>query len=282
MAIQTRSIFLDGHFVKARENLIDSLSPGIIHGKGAFETMRVYNGKIFVLEEHFKRLVRGLKRFRIRSPYSTKQWEKYLYQTIKTNSLKEARIRLAVWRENRRLRIAIVCQDINPSWDRKYTKGIKAGISDIKRKRSRFSNVKSIDYSCFRQAFEEAKKRGYDEAVLLNNCNEVVEGSRTNIFIVKKGILYTPAVQCGCLNGITRQIVIQLARQHGVSCRVTVLTIRDLHSADEVFVTNSLIGISPVTTLSGRLIGQGKAGPLTRKLMNAYKTIVHSACPASR
>ena len=259
---------------------MDSLLPGVLQGQGVFETMRVYNGTIFSLAKHFDRLFRGLKLLKIPSPYSKKQWQKYLYQTIKVNSLKEARIRLAVWREKGKLRIAIVCQDFKDSLIRKDQMSLRAIISSVRRKKTQYSNIKSMDYLCFRQAFKEAKEQGFDEAILLNNRKEIVEGSRTNIFYIKKGILYTPAVKCGCLNGITRQIVLQCAHRLEIPNKVVTAHTQKLIRCDEAFVTNALIGVVPLTAVGDRLIGHGKAGLLTKKIMNAYNANVHSACPA--
>ena len=277
--MKTKSIFLDGQMVKARAELIDSLVPGVVAGKGVFETMRVYNGKIFSLDKHFDRLFRGLRLLKVRSSYSKKQLEVYLDRTIKANFLKEARIRLAVWREKGQLRIAVVCQDIRRCWVQKDQKGIRAVVSSVIRKKTQFSNIKSMDYHYFRQAFNEAKILGYDEAILLNNRQEIVEGSRTNIFYIRKGILYTPTVKCGCLNGITRQIVIQLARKLKIPTRAVAATIQTLLRSDEAFVTNSLIGVVPLVAVGNQTIGQGKTRPLTRKFMDAYNTNVHPPSP---
>lgn len=276
--MKIKSIFLDGQMVKARMELIDSLLPGVVAGKGVFETMRVYNGKVFSLDKHFDRLFRGLRLLKIRPSYSKRQMEIYLDRTIKANLLKEARIRLSIWKEKRQLRIAVVCQDIGRSWVKKDQKGIRAIVSNVIRKKTPFSNIKSMEYHCFRQAFNEAKEKGCDEAILLNHRQEIVEGSRTNIFYIKKGTLYTPMVKCGCLNGITRQIVIQLARKLKIPMRVVAANIRMLLRSDETFVTNSLIGIVPLAVVDNQMIGEGKIGPMTKELMDAYNTNVHSSC----
>jgi len=278
--MKTKSIFLDGQMIKARMEFIDSLAPGIVQGKGVFETMRVYSGKIYALQKHFDRLFRGLRLLGIRSPYTKKQWEQHLYQTINVNSLKEARIRLAVWREGGKLRIAIVCQDVKRDHPRKKQSGLKAMISGVRRNKTRYSNIKSMDYLCFRKAFKQAEEQGFDEAILMNNRGEIVEGSRTNVFFVKKGILYTPAVTCGCLNGITRQIVLQCARHLKITSKVTIVSPQKLIRSDEAFVTNSLIGVVPLIVVGVRVIGQGKPGQVTKKIMDVYSANVHSSCLA--
>lgn len=275
----SKALFLDGRMIRASDKLVESLTPGVVQGKGVFETMRVCGGAIFALEAHMIRLLQGLKTLNMRMPCSRKQLKKYLDRVIRVNHFKEARLRLAVWKEGRSLRLTIVGQDTVGYSAHKYKKGFKAVISDIQRKKTRFSHIKSMDYGCFRQAFMEARRRKCDEAILLNNCKEIVEGSRTNVFLIKKGVLYTPATRCGCLNGITRQIVISLARQMNISCRAVAVDVRRLQQADEAFVTNSLMGIMPLTVVAGKEIGRGEAGPLTQKLLRAYRSNVHSSCP---
>src|SRR3989338_2054323 len=185
--MQTKAIFLDGHMTRARAELIDSLTPGVVQGTGVFETMRVYQGTIVSLEEHFRRMSRGLKRLKIRSPYSEKKWKECLYQTIKINALANARIRLALWKERGVIRIAIVCQQLHGNRRGIRQKSFKAIVSDVPRKKTKFSDIKSIDYACFREAYQHAKKKACDEAVLLNSRGDIVEGSRTNIFYIKRG-----------------------------------------------------------------------------------------------
>ena len=278
--MKTRSLFLDGRMVRADAGLRNSLAPGIVVGKGVFETIRLYRGKILFWEDHRARLFNGLKTLKIKTPYSGKQLKRYLGRVIRANHFKGARLRLAVWKEGRRLRIAIVGQAFKGYPSDKYDKGFKAIVSGVPRKKTRFSHVKSMDYGCFHRAFMEAGQRQCDEAVLLNNRKELVEGSRTNLFFVKRNILYTPATRCGCLNGITRQRVIRSARQMGISCRTVAAGIRKLTQADEAFMTNSLMGIMPLTVINNKRIGRGTAGPLTRKLLSAYRTNAHSSCPA--
>jgi branched-chain amino acid aminotransferase len=271
--VKRKVIFLDGKMVKAGDALVDSLAPGVVEGRGVFETMRVHEGAIDDLNEHLGRLSRGLKAFKIRAPYSQKRLSQHLHQTIKDNGLSSARIRLAIWKEKRLLRIAIVCQPFKGYSDQQYKIGFKALVSDVKRAKARFSHIKSMDYGCFRKAFLEAQAKGYDEAILLNNKKEIVEGSRANIFFVWKGVLYTPSVKSGCLNGITRQQVIGCARKEKILCRAVAANISKVFKADEAFFTNSLMKIMPLTSVNGRTIGSGEPGAITRKLLSSY-------CPA--
>ncbi|MBN1869708.1 MAG: aminotransferase class IV [Candidatus Omnitrophica bacterium] len=272
-------IFLDGRMIKADTALMNSLEPGVIKGKGVFETMRVRGAEIENLKEHLGRLDRGLTFFKMRSPYAQEKLKFCLTHTLKANHLQGARVRLAVWRERRRLRMAIVCRRFEGYPRDKYRKGFNAVVSDIRRLKTRDFHIKSLNYRCFREAFIKAKAAGYDEAVLLNSRGKIIEGSRTNIFFVQKGTLYTPAVKEGCLNGITRQQVIQYARKAKIPFRAVAADVRRLFHADEAFVTNSLMGIMPLTSVGKRRIGAGSPGPVTRKLLDMYCRKSHSSCP---
>ncbi|OGX37184.1 MAG: hypothetical protein A3C36_00960 [Omnitrophica WOR_2 bacterium RIFCSPHIGHO2_02_FULL_52_10] len=311
--MNAKKIFLDGKLIDARKELLESLAPGIVKGKGVFETMRVKAWRIFVLENHMERLFRGLRTLNIKAPYSSKQLEQRLYGIIKVNGYKDARLRLAVWKNETRVHAAIVCQKYgnvrgrcrhprrshggnarlrHPAVCRSRSpdpqhfsgvsgRGISAVISGVRRPGTRYSHIKSLDYLCFRHAYAEALKNGFDEAILLNSRGKIVEGSRTNIFFVKDGILYTPAVSCGCLNGITRRMVMRLARRLGIPCKAVAADARGLLEADEAFVTNALLGVMPLTRVNGRAIGRGAAGPITEKLRKAYLTKLQLSCPAN-
>jgi len=263
--------------MEADKSLLESLTPGIVHARGVFETMRTYHGRIFAFDRHFKRMQRGCALYQIKIPFSKKKLGQYIYKLMKKGSLKEARIRVALWRDSgvrlslHGLHISIVCQPLRMPSRLKYEQGFKAIILEIRRNRTKFSHIKSMGYQLFRQALLEAKQRGFDEAILLDNKGIVVEGATTNIFFVKRGILYTPSVHCGCLNGITRQIITQCAQKTGIVCKRVMPKVRSYLAADEAFLTNSIVGVMPLTFLDGHPIGQGKVGPITLSLSQAYR-----------
>ena len=128
-----------------------------------------------------------------------------------------------------------------------------------------------MDYGLFREELLKARNSGYDEVVFLNKHGQLVEGATTNLFFVKNNILFTPAVACGCLNGITRQIIKQCASQAGIRCRPIRAGVSRLAQADEAFLTNSVIGVMPLTQLNGYWIGGGQTGPITFRLLQAYQ-----------
>ena len=272
-------IFLDGKMVKATAALVHALTPGVVEGEGAFETMRAAHAKAADVDEHLARLAKGLKLLKMRAPYSQTELARLLDRTVRANGSRQSRIRVSVWRQGRRVRVAIVCRPFSGYAEAQYKKGFKAIVSTVKRPRTRFAHVKSLDYGVFRRAALEAGRAKCDEAILLNSRGEVVEGSRSNVFFVKRGVLYTPAVRCGALNGITRRQVIRCAREGGIPFRAVAADVRRLLRADEAFVTNSLIGIMPLTVVDGRPVGSGRVGPVTRKLLSAHRKDAHSSCP---
>ena len=281
MPRRATTIYLDGQLVKADRDLMDALTPGCVARRGVFETMRTYQRAVFAWSEHLARMERGMRRLNIRPPCTRRQWHSHLQGLLRINQLTQARVRLAVWDDDKRSRAAIVVQPLKAYPGSQYRRGFHAIVSGIRRNRTRHSHIKSLDYGPFRRAFLEAKKQKRDEAILLNNRNELTEASRSNLFYVKRGDLHTPAVSCGCLNGITRQVVICLARQAGIPCKTVRAGLRRLTGADEAFLTNSLIGIMPLTAVGSGRIANGRPGTVTQKLRRSYQTFVHSSCPAT-
>jgi len=273
--MRKKFLFVDGVIIPAEQALIDSLSPWKLGGKGVFETMKVQRGKTIHLEQHLRRLTRGLNHLRIKNPYSKNKIKRYLELSLKKNKLKNASIRLTVWKEKSHVNCSIVIHPLTPFSLNQYRRGFKGMISSLKRnERSRFVSIKYIGYAPLMMAYQRVAARGKNEAILLNRKNEIVEGSRTNIFFVKNNILYTPALRCGCLNGITRQNVIKLASQMNIELKQIRAKVNDLLWADEAFLTNSLIGVMPMTSVKERKIGNGQIGPMTSKIMQEYKQMI--------
>ena len=268
-------IFLDYNFIPVDEKLLKRLTPGILKGRGVFETMRVYPaGKIFGLPEHLSRLKRGLKIFKMKSPLSEKQMKETLERIFALNHFTSARVRFMVWQDARRKKVhaALTASIYDPFPQAQYLKGFKANIFKTKLDESSLLKaVKSLDYVSFLRAYQRAKTQGYDEALLLNHRGELVEGSRSNVFFLKDGKLCTPALASGCLQGITRGRVIKIARQMKIQVKQVRTTPQALFNVDEAFLTNSLIEAMPLTAIEGRLVGNGRAGPVTLKILREYR-----------
>lgn len=272
MIRQGRSIFLDGQIIPTKEPLVASLSPWVLSGRGVFETMRSYHGKIFLVDEHLKRLFCGLEDLRIKVPYGGDEIKRYLSVVLESNKLKDARLRLTVWRGKTNVRISIIAWPYKAQEKEKYQKGFTAIISHIRQDTiTKRPNIKSIDYLFFLKAYRLAKVKGKDEAVLVNSQGFLVEGSRSNIFLVKDQGLYTPSLASGCLNGITRKTVLHIARGLKIKCREILVSPKDLFEAQEAFFTNSLIELMPLTAVNNKKIGRGTMGPITGRLLKAYR-----------
>ncbi len=267
------TIFLDKEFQDANAALLKSLTPGIVQGQGVFETMRVLDRKVLHCELHLGRLTRGLNFLKIRIPYSKNTIKNYLQKILEMNLYKNARIRLMVWAEKEKVRVGIIPQPYPIISSHQYKKGYKAIIASFTRPQTRLSHIKSLDYSIFHKAYQEAQAHHCDEAILLNSKGKVVEGSRTNIFFVKNQILYTPAVHCGCLNGITRQLVIQSARKIGIPYKTVQANADQLFTANEVFLTNALIGIMPLKRLNNKPLNHPKLNAITNNMCKMYNKL---------
>lgn len=270
-------IFLDGLMIPATNVLAQALTPGILSGRGVFETMRSYRGNIFALEEHLQRLFQSLEALGLQAPCSQKKMKFYLQETLRLNRLKNARLRLVIWRSKQGVRISIAAFSYKPALQRKYKQGFRAMFSDICRnERAQESRIKSINYLPLLLAHRQARAQKRDEAILLNRKGFLAEGSKTNIFFISQGILKTPHVACGCLEGITRQKVFQIADQQKIQYQQGHFLPQHLLEADEAFCTNSLIEIMPLTRVQGTKIGLGTVGLITKQIMSAYRRQVQN------
>ncbi len=227
--------------------------------------MRVANGKVVLLDAHLKRMSRGLKVLNLTPPKLFSAVPENIPRLLKVNRLQNACARLMVWQKAGRVHCAVISEPFKPLSARKYKEGFKALLTNGHR-RETSEPVKSLDYKIFRESLQKARAAGFDEALLVNRKNELVEGSRTNIFLVKDNCLLTPPIASGCLPGVTRQVVLSRARGLKIRCAAKTLNARDLFEADEAFLTNALLGIMPLTSVEGRWIGTCNPGPVTRRL----------------
>lgn len=264
-------LWLDGKLAEAKHSLLESLTPGVLKAKGVFETMRVSSGKVALLEAHLKRMSRGLKVLGIRRSMSYRTIPANIRQLLRVVSLTEARVRVMLWQKGAGVHCAIVAEALAPPSARQYKEGFKAILTNGHRRQTPVP-IKSLDYAIFREGLRKARAAGFDEALFVNRKNELVEGSRTNIFLVKDNVLLTPPIASGCLPGVTRQVVLARARKLKLRCVAKTLNAQDLSETDEAFVTNALLGIMPLTRLGSKQIGTGKPGPVTRRLCKAYQS----------
>lgn len=275
-------VFLNGKFVKAGEAKVSAFSRGFLYGEGVFETMRSYGGVIFKLDAHIKRLFYSSKQTYLNIPYGKDRLKTLVYLTLKKNSLKDAYVRIAVWRKeqgfgldfkSRGSEILLLAQPLKKSLKRVYKKGIRAALSGKTRKNvaSPISNIKSFNYLENIIARKKARLSGFDEIIFLNARGFISEASSSNIFVVKRGALITPPVKAGILCGIARGVVMALVKRCLFDVFERNINARELFRADEIFLTNSLSEIVPVVEVDGRRIGSGAPGELTRLLALLYR-----------
>jgi len=274
-------VFLNGALVPRSQAKISPFDLGFLYGYGLFETMRAYSGHIFRLNMHLERL-RGSAAL-LGIPLDALDIEKACYDTLTANKLRDARIRLTVSigegeaipepPKHPKSTVLIIALHYTPLSDEAYRKGFKAVVASTRQNsQSPLARLKTASWLNNILARTEAK--GADEAILLNERGFLCEGSTCNIFLISKGRLITPSVNSGCLPGITRQVVIELARERGIKFAERKVRLEELLRADEAFLSSSVIELMPLTEVNGKSIGSGKRGKITEGLMAAYRELV--------
>ncbi|WP_053958494.1 branched-chain-amino-acid transaminase [Sulfobacillus thermosulfidooxidans] len=282
-------IFFNGAMVPAAEARVSVFDHGFLYGDGIFEGIRAYEGRVFKLEEHLDRLFDSAKSILLDIPYTREELAEAVCQTVRENGLTDAYIRLVVSRGPGDLgldptkcsqpSVIIIADRIKLYPEELYQRGLELAAVSTRRPATDVLNpsIKSLNYLNNILAKIEANLRGLPEVVLLNHQGYVVEGTGDNIFIVRQGVLITPPTYAGILNGITRQVVIALAREMGITCREENITLHDLYTADECFLTGTAAEVIPAVMCDGRVIGTGHVGPITAKVLTAFRDYSRSS-----
>jgi branched-chain amino acid aminotransferase len=268
-------VYLNGNFIPEKEARINASGPGLLYGWGLFETMRAYKNKIIYLHEHLKRLKKSAHLACLKCPYSSIELKDIIHKTIEVNGLRDAYVRLTVWKAENGVDISVIVKKHKPYPVKKYERGIKVAVSSFRQNEESFlANLKTTGRLLYELSYLEAKKKGFEGSIILNNRGYVAEASRSNIFFVKDKALFTPALSCGCLEGITRRVVFDLAKKYNIKIYLGNFTLKDLYEADEVFFTNSLSGVVPVREVNKKIIGKGKCGRLTKFFTGKYNSLL--------
>lgn len=285
MALQ---IYISGKFYDKENAKVSVYDHGLLYGDGVFEGMRSYAGKVFRMKEHIDRLYESANAICLTIPMSKSDMEAAVYETLNKNALVDAYIRLVITRGAGSLgldpnqtsdpQIIIIADSIKLYPAEFYDKGLKiVTASTIRNHPAAFNpRVKSLNYLNNIMAKLEGLRAGCIEAVMLNHKGEVAECTGDNIFIVKHGVLMTPPKDAGILEGITRNAILDLAKSLGMTAFEQSMTRHDLYVADECFLTGSAAEVIPVIDIDGRSISDGKVGPITSKLIAAFKELVRS------
>lgn len=274
-------VFINGKFYDQDKARISVFDRSFLYGDAAFETMRGYAGRVFRLDRHLERLLKSLQVIYIRHKYTKKYLKDAVYRILKMNGLKSAYIRLVVTRGEGRFGIGymdefdpnliIVAKHFDGYPDRILLKGISAGIAGVQNEYSPLSRIKTANYLNLILARSDAKRAGFDEAILTNTKGSITEGATSNIFLVRSGALVTPSVDSGVLPGIARGVIIEIAGKLKIPVRERAVSRGELLRADEVFFTNSLAEVLPVTRIESMPIGQGVVGPVTKLFQISYQ-----------
>jgi branched-chain amino acid aminotransferase len=273
-------VWMGTEIVPMHEARVSVFDHSLLYGDGAFEGIRVYNGRIFKEREHIERLFESCRALHLEIPLSREEVSQAMHATLAANGItKDGYIRLLVTRGVGLLGIAITkaaCPQVIVIADKislyppeVYERGLRCIISSIHRNHPNAlsARVKSLNYLNNVMAKAEAHRAGADEAIMLTAQGTVAECTGDNIFLVRKGRLETPPASEGILEGITRAVVMELARRRGIPVTEKVLIRHDLYVADECFATGTAAEIIPITQIDGLVVGSGSAGPITAQLM---------------
>lgn len=268
-------VYINGEMVEEKDARISVFDSGFLLGDGLFETMRAYNGTIFALDSHLDRLIGAARVLELRNLPDKPELASACKQTVETNNLLEARVRLTVTRglpDGSTPTVVVTAVPFEGYNEELYEEGMSAiTLPGYRCSNSLLSAIKSISYLDSILARREAVASNSDEAILINEQGHVTEGSFTNIFAVKEGELYTPPIKEGLLPGITREFVIDIASRSDYRVHQHTMPVTEIFGFDELFLTNSLMEIMPLTKVDGNIIGNGKPGPVTKDLARLYK-----------
>ncbi len=282
----SQQIYINGEYFSREDAKISVYDHGLLYGDGVFEGMRIYGGKVFRLQQHLVRLWESAGSIALRIPISIEQLAADVNETVTRNGLVDGYIRLVITRGGGKLgldpfrcsdpQIIIIVDSITLYPETFYSEGLELVTASTIRNHPAALNprIKSLNYLNNILAKMEGLKAGCLEALMLNHKGEVAECTGDNIFIVKHGRLRTPPIDAGILEGITRNAVLELAAEAGIETAQESMTRHDIFIADECFLTGSAAEVIAVVKLDDRLIGDGKPGPITKGLNEAFRKLV--------
>lgn len=279
-------IYVDGEWLSRDTARVSVFDHGLLYGDGVFEGIRIYARRVFRLAAHIDRLRDSARAISLEIPMSAAELIAVVEEAVRRNRKEDGYIRLVVTRgvgdlgidprKCPRPTVIVIVTDIQVYPADKYARGIRVVTAPTRQvgPDSLDSRIKSLNYLKNILAKIEAHEAGAEEAILLNGSGHVAECTADNLFVVKRGTLLTPSALDGALEGITRGVVLELAKAAGVPCREARLTRYDVHTADECFLTGTGAEVMPVTEVDGRRIGDGEPGAVTRRLTEHFRDLV--------
>jgi branched-chain amino acid aminotransferase len=283
-------VYVNGKFLSRDDAKVSVFDHGFLYGDGIYETMRAYRGKIFFLSRHLARLKQSADAISLALPLSLDKIGEALNEALTVNKLNEAYVRIQISRGEGDIGLdpalcpaptmVIMTRPFKDYPPELYANGVAVAVVQTRRNHPLALDpaIKGTNFLNNILAKIESLKAGAYEGIMLNWKGYVAEGTISNIFTVKKGVLQTPDLETGILEGITRDLVLHLARREKIPTREVLMRPKDLAKADECFITNTTIEVMPVTTIDGHPVGDGRPGPITEKLMQAYRNeVLHHA-----
>jgi branched-chain amino acid aminotransferase len=281
-------IYIDGEWYPREAAKVSVFDHGLLYGDGVFEGIRVYNRRVFRLDAHLDRLYASAQALALTIPLARGEMAAALEETVRRNQREDVYIRLVVTRgvgelgidplSCPRASVIIIVNDVRVYPRELYAGGIKVMTSATRQVSHEAVDprIKSLNYLKNILAKIDAQQAGAHEAIMLNAEGFIAECTADNLFLVRGGQLFTPSPQDGALGGITRGVILELAAEARIPAAEVRLTRYDLYTADEAFVSGTGAELMPVTSADGRLLADGKPGPLTRRLTEAFHALVRN------
>lgn len=282
----TQWIYINGEYYTKEDAKVSVYDHGFLYGDGIFEGLRIYDGNIFRCKEHLDRLYDSAKSIDLHIPLDAAAMEQALVETVRKNGLRNGYIRLVVSRgpgdlgldprRSRGANVIIIAEQLAIYPEEAYVNGLRMVSAAPRRNAPDALNpkIKSLNYLNNILVKIQANLAGVEEAIVLNSQGFVTEGSGDNIFIVKRGVVITPPAWVGALEGITRAAIIDICKRVGYPVKEEPFALHDVYVADEVFLTGTAAEVIAVREVDGRIIGEGKAGPITTHLLQEFRKIV--------
>jgi branched-chain amino acid aminotransferase len=281
-------IYLDGQIVSESEAKVSVFDHGLLYGDGIFEGIRFYNGRVFRLEQHIRRLYDSAKSILLNIPLTPEEMIKATCDTVRANNLRDGYIRLVITRgvgpmglspfKCPQPSVIIIASSITLYPKEAYENGLTMATCATRRPRHDILSplVKSLNYLNNVMAKVEALQAGAEEGLMLNDTGLVAECTGDNIFVVRDGTITTPPLTAGALNGITRGVVFDIAKELGIPIRDAEMSRHEIYTADECFLTGTAAEVIAAVKLDQRPIGDGRPGPITQRIIARFRELTQT------
>jgi len=280
-------VYLNGEFIQQEQATVSIMDRGFLFGDGVYESLPVYQGHIFGLKQHLERLDQGLSAIKMAPPLAHRQWEDVLHELLVLNGKQHcdqsiyvqvtrgsAPVRNHAFPEEIKPTILALCMPPKDISQETLHRGFSAITLEDRRRQD--CNIKALNLLPNILAYQQAHEANSAEAIFIRN-GEALEGTSSNLFIVKNDTIYTPPVSPNILAGVTRELILHLAKENNLSCEEKSVKEKMLLSADEIWLTGSLKAIYPIVKLNDNLVGNGQVGPMWFTITNLYANMVNAA-----